>query len=77
MSNAENARRIIEQIPFGTVDTELLHPEFLAWTNASGDMPAGQYSYHFLLAFDGGLLREIREYLDPAQHAPIRPLLAL
>jgi ketosteroid isomerase-like protein len=33
-------------------------------------------SYHFLLAFDGGLLIEIREYLDTAPVAAIRRLLA-
>lgn len=122
MSNADTARRIIEQIPSGAIDPGLLDPEFRAWTISSGDLPADQYlglvkrfarlftpaltmtvtgitdggdrvaieanshgtlprgdsyrnSYHFLLAFDNGLLREIREYLDPRQLTAIRPLL--
>lgn len=122
MSNAGKARRVVEQIPSGGIDVDLLHPEFRAWTISSGHLPGDHYlglmkrfaglfapplavtvtgitdggdrvaieakshgtlpgghsyqnSYHFLLAFDGGLLREIREYMDTSQLAAIRPLL--
>ncbi|WP_329410422.1 nuclear transport factor 2 family protein [Nocardia vinacea] len=122
-SNGELARTIVTGISGGTIDTALLHPEFRAWTNASGEftrdaylgamqrfaslfdtplnieiagitdggervaveatsqgaLPNGQSyrnTYHFLLLFDAGRLKEIREYLDPRQLDPIRPLLS-
>jgi ketosteroid isomerase-like protein len=121
-ANADTARRIIEQIPTGEIDSGLLHPQFRVWTISSGDLSADRYlglmkrfaglfappvtitvtgvtdggdrvaieatshgtlsdghsyrnSYHFLLAFDDGLVREIREYLDPGPLTAIRPLL--
>jgi ketosteroid isomerase-like protein len=46
---------------------------------SQGSLPSGQIyrnTYHFLLRFDAGQLREIREYLDPRQLDAIRPLLA-
>jgi len=111
-SNEDLARTIIASIGAGTIDADLLHPAFHAWTNASGDFARGAYlgalrrfaalfdkpliieitgitdggdriaveavsqgalpggrsyrnTYHFLLRFDEGRLREIREYLDP------------
>jgi ketosteroid isomerase-like protein len=122
VSNIGNAQRVIEMVPSGAIDAEVLHPEFRAWTISSGDLSAERYlgalklfadlftppltmtvtgvtdggdrvaieaeshgtlangatyrnSYHFLLTFDGGLIREMREYLDPRQLDAIRPLL--
>jgi ketosteroid isomerase-like protein len=122
-SNEDLARTIIASIGVGTIDPDLLHPAFHAWTNASGDFARGAYlgalrrfaalfekpliieitgitdggdrvaveaasqgslpggqiyrnTYHFLLQFDEGRLREIREYLDPRRLDAIRPLLA-
>ena len=47
---------------------------------SSGTLPDGtSYSnhYHFLFAFEGGLMREIREYLDTGPVAAIRAAQAL
>jgi ketosteroid isomerase-like protein len=122
MANAGTAQRVIEGISSGSIDSELLHPQFHAWTISGGDLSGEAYlglmkkftglftspltvtitgvtdggdrvaieaeshgtlpgghsyrnSYHFLLAFEDGLLREIREYLDPTRLTAIRELL--
>ncbi len=43
MHNVAKARRIIEQIPTGALDGDLLHPDFKAWTITNGTLPGAAY----------------------------------
>jgi hypothetical protein len=43
MSNAETAVRVIEEIPRGTIDPAVLHPDFRAWTLTLGDLSRERY----------------------------------
>jgi hypothetical protein len=72
MPNAGTAQRVIEEIPSGSVDSELLHPQFRAWTISSDDLSAEKYLG--LLKVFAGLFTPP---LDPRQLTAIRPLLGL